>query len=153
MNYLFLLLSFFLLLPQVEQDHTYKTECTTINSDGTILLKIWDTKGGKKYKIEDASGDAIQCLLYDGFAGKPCGYMPPLLKTREAAVEFEAQNLYFFKKSGKASDYVISSVASEAIPAKMENKNWVVYEIVVDRKKLDQYLVDSNIREKADDFY
>ena len=141
---------FFFLFLQVEIDHTYKTECVNLNQDGTILLKIWDTKKGKNYKETLASIDAVQSVLFDGFTGKPCDYIPPLLFTKDQIIEFEELNLYFFKKSGDYADYVISSKESKTIPAKMKDKNAVVYEVMVNKTKLDQYLVDEKIKNKVD---
>lgn len=138
---------------QVENNYTFKTECTSINENGTVLMNIWDTKKGDKYKESQASSNAVQSLLYSGFGGGKCGYLPALLLHKEEIIAFEELNLYFFKKSGDFADYVISIKLSKAIPSKMKNKDSKVYEITVDLKKLDQYLVDEKIKNKTDNNY
>ena len=58
---------------------SYRVECISVNSDGTVALKIWDTKKGKGYKAHSASIDAVHCVLYSGLSGGSCGRQNPLL--------------------------------------------------------------------------
>jgi len=138
---------------QVKNNYTFKAECVTISTEGIVVMRMWDTKKGEKYKETQASSDAAQNLLYDGFSGGKCGYLPALLLHKDDVLAFEELNLYFFKKSGDFKDYIISTKLSEAIPSKMKNKKATVYEVEVDLKKLDQYLVDEKIKDKIDDNY
>ena len=60
---------------------TYQTECISIETDGYVVIKIWDTKAGKHYKSEQSRKDAVHALLYSGISGnKGCTTQEPLLK-------------------------------------------------------------------------
>lgn len=47
----------------------YQTECISLETDGYISIKIWNTKEGKSYKAEQARKDAIHAILFAGIAG------------------------------------------------------------------------------------
>lgn len=150
MNLLTTIAAFFLFL-QVEVV-SFRAECINMDSDGKVTMKIWDKELGRKYKISDAEYNAVERILYDGFHNKNCGFIKKLLINRQSKIEFEDTHMYFFKKSGKCKDYVISSKLSEEIPDRVEDKDWKVYEVVVNKKTLDQHLVDSKIKFELDTY-
>ena len=49
-----LAVSSIMLLSFASNKQNYQTECVTIETDGYIIIKIWDTKKGAKYKPEQA---------------------------------------------------------------------------------------------------
>ena len=125
---------------------SYRTECSDVNSDGTITLKIWDTKKGKRYKAHQASINAVHCILYSGISGNGCGNQNPILNNDEIIAKFEKANPDFFQKSGYYAKYIRSSAVSTAIPSTIGNKSWKVYEVVVNKKQLEKYLTDKQIK-------
>ena len=131
---------------------SYRAECISMNEEGKILLQIWDQEKGKKYKIEQAEKDAVQYILYEGFHNNSCGYISPLLINKKAKLVFEDTHMYFFKGSGKYKKYVSSSKITEDKPSSVRDESWKVYEILVDKKSLDQHLVDTEIKEKLDNY-
>jgi len=136
---------------QKDQDIvSYKADCISMNNDGIVKLLIWDIEDGKKYKLEQAQKDAVAYVLYEGFKGGKCGYISPLLKSYESKHEFENTNAYFFKKSGHCLDYVVSSELSDKRSSKINNDSWLVYEVEVNKKVLDEYLVNQKIKNSLD---
>lgn len=125
---------------------SYRAECSGVNSDGTITLKIWDTKKGKRYKAHQASINAVHCILYSGISGNGCGNQNPLLNNDETIAKFEKANPGFFQKSGDYAKYIRSSSVATAIPSTIGDKSWKVYEVVVNKKQLEKYLADKQIK-------
>ena len=82
-------------------NNTYQTECVSLETDGYIVVKIWDTKAGKSYKPEQARKDAIHALLYSGIAGSNgCTTQNALLKKTEEFEKFKQIEKEFFGKNG-----------------------------------------------------
>ena len=126
---------------------SYRVECASVNSDGTITLKIWDAKKGKRYKAHQASINAVHCILYSGISGNGCGNQNPLLNNDETIAKFEKANPGFFQKSGKYSKYIRTSSVVTTIPSTIGDKSWKVYEVVVNKKQLEKYLADKQIKQ------
>ncbi len=57
-------MSSLMLLSFIANNRTYQTECVSIETDGYVTIKIWDTKKGIKYKSEQARKDAIHSILF-----------------------------------------------------------------------------------------
>ena len=57
---------------------TYQVECVTIETDGYVVLKLWDVKKGGKYKFEQARKDAVHFILFSGVSSiNGCFNQPP----------------------------------------------------------------------------
>ena len=125
---------------------SYRVECISVNSDGTVALKIWDTKKGKGYKAHSGSIDAVHCVLYSGLSGGSCGRQNPLLNNDDAISKFENAYPEFFKKSGDYKRYVRTGALETAAPSAIADKSWKVYEVVVDRKQLQKNLTEKQIK-------
>ena len=151
MNFIFTVLISFLFSINTDKDIvSYKADCVTMTDDGIVTLLIWDIDSGKKYKPEQAEKDAVAFVMYEGFKGGKCGYVSPLLKSYESKYEFENSHAYFFKKAGNCLDYVVSSKVSIEKPIQVGDQSWSVYEVVVNKKMLDEYLVGKEIKNKID---
>lgn len=125
---------------------SYRTECVELNSDGTVTMKIWDTKKGKGYKPQQASINAVHCLLYSGLTGGDCGSQNPLLNSNEAIENFEKTYPDFFAKSGDYTKYIRAGAVVTALPKTMGNKSWKVYEVTVNKAQLDKFLTENKIK-------
>lgn len=137
----------------ITPDHyitTYHAECVNINDKGVVTLLIWDIEEGKKYKPEQAEKDAVAYILYQGFAGGTCGYVSALLKSTDAKHAFDDTELYFFKGSKGYSNYVTESNISEVRTPKVRDDDWKIYEVTVNKKALDEYLVEKEIKSEID---
>lgn len=127
-------------------NRNYQTECVSIETDGYITLKIWNTKKGPKYKPEQARKDAIQAILYSGISGgNGCSTQPPLLNTSEEQTNFKKIEQNFFARNGKWSIYTRSSATETTLPTNIGIKNWKVYQVSVSKNELRKYLEEQKI--------
>lgn len=125
---------------------TYQTECTRIETDGSITLKIWDTKKGAKYKPEQARKDAIHLLLFSGITGsQSCASQPALLRNLDEQEKFQNNSKDFFDKNGQWPVYARSSSTETTLPSSIGNKKWKVYEVTVSKNELRKYLEEKQI--------
>jgi len=135
-----------ILLSFAVSSRNYQTECVTIESDGYVTIKIWDTKKGVKYKAEQARKDAIHSILFSGISGgKGCAMQPPVLNKSEEQENFKKIEKSFFKKKGKWSIYTRSSNLETTLPSNLGMKNWKVYEVSISKNELRKYLEDQKI--------
>lgn len=145
-NTLILAVSSFMLLSFVVNNRTYQTECVTIETDGYVTIKIWDTKKGAKYKPEQARKDAIHAILYSGVAaGAGCSTQPPILNKSEEQENFKSIEKSFFAKKGKWSMFTRSSATETTLPANLGIKNWKVYQVSISINELRKYLEEQKI--------
>lgn len=141
-----IILFFFAFLAFAQSQSLYQNECTEISNDGHITLKIWNPEKGKKYKMEDAQKDAIRVILFNGIASnKQCIGQKPLLQNEKEKSDFEKISKKFFKTNGSWQTYIHSSSLENALPDKVGEKNWNVYQITVDRTILKKYLEEQEI--------
>lgn len=147
-----ILISIFSFFVQDQDIVSYKADCVNMTEEGVVTLRIWLINYGKKYKIEQAEKDAVTYILYEGFSGGKCEYISPLLKTYELKYEFEDTHMFFFRKSGDYDKYVVSSKISEVKPKHVKDESWSVYEIEINKKLLDEYLVKKEIKSKIDTY-
>jgi hypothetical protein len=156
MNYqkkLFRLLSFSIVIALgsaltsfTAKQRTYQTECVTIETDGYVVLKLWDIKRGSKYKFEQARKDAVHCILFSGISSiNACSTQPPLLNSSEEKEKFKAIEKSFFAKNGIWSMYTRSSAVETTLPTMVGVKNWKVYQISISKNELRKYLEDQKI--------
>lgn len=126
--------------------NAFQTECVTVESDGYITIKIWDTKKGATYKVEQARKDAIRAILYSGIAGGSiCSTQLPILNKAEEQENFKKIEKSFFAKNGKWAMFTRSSATETTLPVNLGNKNWKVYQISVSKNELRKYLEEQKI--------
>ena len=143
---LIIVMSSLMLFSFTSNNRTYQTECVTIETDGYITIKIWDTKKGAKYKPEQARKDAIHAILFSGISGgNGCTTQPPILNKTEEQENFTSIEKIFFAKKGKWSMFTRSSATESTLPANLGIKNWKVYQISITKNELRKYLEDQKI--------
>jgi hypothetical protein len=125
---------------------SYQTECISMEMDGYITLKIWDTKKGVSYTSEQSRKDAIHAILYSGIAGiKGCTTQAPLLNKIEAQENFKNIEKSFFSIKGKWTMFTRSSEIETTLPENLGIKNWKVYQVSVSKNELRKYLEEQKI--------
>lgn len=125
---------------------SYQTECVSLDIDGYFTIKIWDTKKGNKYRLEDARKDAIHAILYSGIAGtNGCGTQQPILNKKEDHDNFNSIKRNFFAKKGKWSAFTRSASTETIIPLSLGIKEWKVYQVSISKASLRQYLEELKI--------
>jgi hypothetical protein len=139
-------LSSLMLLSFASNNRNYQTECVTIDTDGYLIIKIWDTKKGAKYKPEQARKDAIHAILFSGISGgNGCTTQPPIINKGEEQEKFKSIEEAFFARKGKWSIYTRSSATETTLPAKLGLKNWKVYQVSVSKNELRKFLEEQKI--------
>jgi len=145
-NIWILALSSLMLLSFTSNSRNYQTECVTIETDGYVTMKIWDTKKGAKYKPEQARKDAIHAILFSGISGgNGCTTQPPILNKTEEQENFKTIEKSFFAKKGKWSMFTRSSATESTLPANLGLKNWKVYQVSISKNELRKYLEEQKI--------
>jgi hypothetical protein len=125
---------------------SYQTECISMEMDGYITLKIWDTKKGVNYTSEQSRKDAIHAILYSGIAGiKGCTTQAPLLNKIEAQENFKNIEKSFFSIKGKWTMFTRNSEIETTLPENLGLKNWKVYQVSVSKNELRKYLEEQKI--------
>ncbi|MBC8321467.1 MAG: hypothetical protein H8E34_12175 [Bacteroidetes bacterium] len=136
----------FFLLAFVVSNRNYQTDCVSIDTGGYITIKIWDTKKGARYKVEQARKDALHSILYSGIAGgNGCSTQAPILKTSEDQEKFKGIENSFFEKEGIWKTFTRSAAIETTLPENIGEKNWKVYQISVSRSELRKYLEKQKI--------
>jgi len=146
-QYLPLLLSASLFIFAFKQgSNSYQTECVSLETDGYVSLKIWDTKSGKSYKSEQARKDAVHAILFAGIAGtNGCATQTALLVKSEDIDKFKKIEKEFFSSNGKWSQFTRSSATETTLPINLGEKNWKVYQVSVSKDALRKYLEEKSI--------
>ena len=135
-----------LIMSFAPSNRNYQTECVSLETDGYVTIKIWDSKVGAKYKPEQARKDAIYALLYSGVAGSnSCSTQPPLLNESNEQNKFKSIEHDFFANRGKWSMFTRSSATETTIPQSIGDKNLKVYQVSVSRKELRKYLEEQKV--------
>lgn len=125
---------------------TFQTECVTIETDGYITIKIWDSKKGAKYKIVQARKDGIYAILYSGISAiNGCATQPPLLNKTEERENFKTIEKTFFAKNGVWSMFTRSSSVETTLPSNIGTNNWKVYQVSISKNELRKYLENQKI--------
>lgn len=146
LNTLFALLLLVFLSSFSAINQTCQTECVTLENDGYITIKIWDTKKGFRYNTEQARKDAVNAILYSGVSGSAvCNTQPPILNKPEEQAKFKKIEKAFFSKNGKWSIFTRSSTTETTLPANLSKYNWKVYQVSISKNELRKYLEDQKI--------
>lgn len=134
------------LLSFANKNRNYQTECVSIETDGYVTIKIWDTKKGEQYKSEQARKDAIHAILFSGVASvNGCATQPPILNKTEELENFKTIEKSFFAKKGKWSMYTRSTATETTLPENLGLKNWKVYQVSISKNELRKYLEEQKI--------
>lgn len=124
----------------------YQTECISLETDGYISIKIWNTKEGKSYKAEQARKDAIHAILFAGIAGSNgCTTQTALLIKSEDIEKFKKIEKEFFSSKGSWAKYTRSSATETTLPKNLGEKNWKIYQVSVSKDALKKYLEEKSI--------
>jgi hypothetical protein len=123
-----------------------QTQGVSIENGGYCTIKIWDTRKGEKYIIEQARKDAIYSILFSGIAeSKTCARQPPILNKKEAQINFKKIERSIFSKNGKWSIFTNSATIETNLPSNLGNKNWKVYQVTISVTALRKYLEQENV--------
>jgi hypothetical protein len=129
-----------------QQNNSYQTECVSLETDGYVTFKIWDSKRGSKYKPEQARKDGINAILISGIAGiNGCTTQQPILNKSEELEKFKSIEKSFFSKNGKWSILTKSSTIETTLPKNLGEKNWKVYQVSVSKNELKKYLEEQKV--------
>ena len=124
----------------------YQTECVTLEADGYITIKIWDTQKGSRYKYNKAKKDALHAILFSGISGgNGCSTQPPILNKSEEQENFKKIEKRFFAKKGKWILFTRSSATETTLPANLGIKHWKVYQVSISKNELRKYLEEQKI--------
>lgn len=137
----FLLL--FVMLSCKAQKELYNIECISTENEGYVKLKLLNYVKPTKFKIEDASKDAIKALLYSGYSSTNCPTQKPLLKETTDIDNFKKIEKDFFSKNGKWKTFIRNSLDVDNI--KTEKTTIKEFEIMVNRELLRKYLEEQKI--------
>ncbi len=143
---LFLNLIILSLPTYAQKQFAYQVECVSVENDGYVIIKIWNTKLGKKYKQEQARKDAINAILFSGVSGSnSCIAQKPILSNQESIENFKKIKKGFFAKNGVWSNYTRQATIESSIPENIGDENWKVYQVSVSKDLLRKYLEEQKI--------
>jgi hypothetical protein len=141
-----IVLSSFMLLSFTSNKNSYQIQCINLDTDGYVILKIWNTQKGTKYIVEQAYKDAIDAILFSGLASeKGCTSQPPILNEQTEKEKFKIIQKQFFSKNGKWSTFAKSAKTETTLPTNLGIKNWKVYQVAISKNELRKYLEEEKI--------
>ena len=136
----------FLFQSFVSINKSYQTECVTLESDGYLTLKIWDSRKGQKYKSSQAQKDALHAILFSGVSsGTGCATQTPMLRNSENKENFKGIERRFFSRNGDWERFIRSNTIKTTLPSTIGAKNWKVYQVSVSKNELRKYLEEQKI--------
>lgn len=142
----FLVIILITLMSFSKSSTTYQTECVRIQSDGHIVIKIWDTKAGNSYTLEQSKKDAVHALLFLGIsANNGCTTLEPLLKNSQDIANFQKFEKEFFSKDGRWLLLTYRYAYKTSLPEGISEKNWKAYQVTISIKGLKHYLKEHKI--------
>jgi len=125
---------------------SFQTECVSLETDGYVTIKIWDTNKGKSYNAQQARKDAVAAILYSGISGtNGCSTQSPILNKAEEQQNFKSIEKKFFSRNGKWIVFTRSSAVETTLPNSLGDKKWKVYQVSVSRNELRKYLEEQKI--------
>ena len=138
-----LIIMFFVLFSSNAQKELYSIECISVENEGYVKLKLMNYVKPTKFKIVDASKDAIKALLYSGYSSTNCPTQKPLLKGTTDIDNFKKIESDFFSKNGKWKTFVRNSLDIDNV--KTEKITIKEFEIMVNKDLLRKYLEEQKI--------
>jgi len=125
------------------QKELYSIECISVENEGFVKLKLLNYVKPTKFKIEEASKDAIKALLYSGYSSTNCPTQKPLLKETTDIDSFKKIEKDFFSKNGKWKTFTRNSLDIDNV--KTEKTTIKEFEIMVNKDQLRKYLEEQKI--------
>ena len=125
------------------QKELYNIECVSIENEGYVKLKLLNYVKPTKFKVEDASKDAIKAILYSGYSSTKCPTQKPLLKETTDIDNFKKIEKDFFSKNGKWKTFIRNSLDVDNI--KTEKTTIKEFVIMVNKDLLRKYLEEQKI--------
>jgi len=142
----FLIVLSSLFLFSFSNGRSFQTECVSLETDGYVTIKIWDTNKGKSYNLQQARKDAVAAILYSGISGtNGCSTQSPILNKAEEQQNFKSIEKKFFSRNGKWIVFTRSSAVETTLPNSLGDKKWKVYQVSVSRNELRKYLEEQKI--------
>jgi hypothetical protein len=125
------------------QKELYSIDCISVENEGYVKLKLLNYVKPKKFKVEDASKDAIKALLYSGYSSTNCPTQKPLLKESTDIDNFKKIESDFFSSKGKWKTFIRNSLDIDNV--KTEKKTIKEFNIMVNKDQLRKYLEEQKI--------
>jgi hypothetical protein len=150
MNYRFIFILFSLFITKSAISQTYRAALVTQSEKGEVTLDIWDTKSGKRYKLEDARKNAVAFVILNhlGSDGRN-PVLSPLVNSPNAQREFENYRKDFLSRNGDYGKYVITTdFSNSTLPEIAGPKDWKVYRVCIARNELREHLEEMGVLEK-----
>ncbi len=142
----FLIVLSSLFLFSFSNGRSFQTECVSLETDGYVTIKIWDTNKGKSYNLQQARKDAVAAILYSGISGtNGCSTQSPILNKAEEQQNFKSIEKKFFSRNGKWIVFTRSSAVETTLPNSLGDKKCKVYQVSVSRDELRKYLEEQKI--------
>lgn len=117
----------------------YQFECSNLNSEGYVELKVSNLINPEKYPLQKAAKDAIKVILFTGYSSVNCQTQKPILNTLQEKENFNKIQSSFFGKKEIWKNFVRNSFVNN------KDKG---FSIMVSKDKLRKYLEENNIIEK-----
>ncbi len=124
----------------------YQTECVSLNTDAHVVIRIWNTKKGLKYKMKHARKEAIHAILFSGISGgNGCSTQPALLNTPEDRSNFKSIEKRFFTAKGEWSRFTRDASENSFGTKNDISATCKIYQVSIARKELRKYLEENKI--------
>lgn len=142
----FFSLILFLSTTDAQKQFAYQVECITVENNGSVSIKIWNPKKGKRYSQLQARKDGVHAILFSGVPdGNRCLIQKPLLYTPKSIKAFKKIDNDFFSKNGEWSKYSRKASILNTLPQQIGNKKWKVYQVSISKDLLRKYLEEQKI--------
>jgi len=139
-------LTFFLATAVSQKQYAYLIECVSVETSGTSIIKIWNSKKGKKYSVLQARKDAIYAVLYHGVPGNNgCIAQKPLLSSAESIESFNRIKNRFFANEGIWYHYANEATIINSLPELIKENDWKIYQVSISKDLLRKYLEEQKI--------
>ncbi len=103
---------------------SYQTERIKFDYEGNITLKIWDSKKGSKYKLDQARKDALHSVLLVGSSNDSgCQNEPAILHSDIEIANFKLIEKESFYIKDTWSNFTRISSVETTIPIKKINES------------------------------
>ncbi len=145
-NYcIFLLITVFTILGnQFAFGQSYQVTCNTINTDGSIVIEIWNPKSGNSYRAEAARKDAVYAIIFKGTVSNVnCSAVSPLLDTQQKVKKFKDIESNFFGKKGDWNQFAHLDAAN--MTGENIKDRGKTYKITIAKESLRSYLIENKI--------